>query len=141
MITENDAKFYMDVAIRAAERSKAVRMKVGAVVVSIDHVMAVGYNGTPKGWDNCCENTTGDGSLVTKPETIHAELNALFKFLNNGVSTKGATMFMTLSPCTECAKAIHLSGITNVYYGELYRDTSGVDLLMKSNVKVEQFTR
>ncbi len=138
MISQDDIDFYMDVARRAAERSKAVRLKVGAVVVSTDRVMAVGYNGTPKGWDNCCETTLDDGSLVTKPEVIHAEMNALFKFLNNGVSTKGATMFMTLSPCIECAKALHLANLTAVYYLEDYRTQAGVEFLRRNGCEVRK---
>lgn len=140
-ISADDIIFYMDVARLAANRSKAVRLKVGAVVVSTDRVMAIGYNGTPRGWDNCCEDVTEDGSLVTKRETIHAELNALFKFLNNGVSTKGASIFLTHAPCIECAKALHLSGISNLYYEEAYRDRSGIELLMELGVVVAKFNK
>ncbi len=132
----DDITLYMDFAERAAKRSKANRLKVGAVLVSPDDVMAMGYNGTPKGWCNDCEDENGN----TKPEVIHAEINGLFKFLRNGISTKGASMFITHSPCTECAKAIHLSGVSNLYYRHVYRSVAGIDLLKKMNVEVVQLT-
>jgi dCMP deaminase len=138
MINKNDLKYYMRVAEMTAERSHAVRRKVGAVVVSIDRVMAGGYNGTPSGWDNCCEIEHPDGTLTTKAEVIHAEANALFKFLNNGVSTKGSAMFITLSPCLECAKALHLASVAEVYYRDEYRDLTGVEFLVRNGVKVQR---
>ncbi len=138
VISNNELLYYLDVARLTAKRSHAVRCKVGAVLVSTDRVMAVGYNGTPAGWDNCCENVLEDGSLVTKPEVIHAEMNALFKCLNNGISTKGASMFMTLAPCIECAKAMHLANIAGVYYLDEYRSTAGADFLRRVGIPVER---
>lgn len=137
----SDIAFYASVARRAAHRSHAERSKVGAVVVNDDHVMAVGYNGTPSGWDNCCElshDIDGINRVMTKPEVIHAELNALFKFIRSGLSAKNTTMFITLSPCIECAKAIHLAGVSKVYYMEEYRLTDGIDFLKKSDVQIEK---
>lgn len=131
-----DIELYMDFAERAALRSKANRLKVGAVLVSPDDVIAMGYNGTPKGWCNDCEDAEGK----TKPEVIHAEVNGLFKFLRNGISTKGASMFITHAPCIECAKSIHLSGVENLYYKHVYRSTDGVDFLAKTDVNVVHLT-
>jgi dCMP deaminase len=136
MISEAEILYYHDIAQRTAERSKARRLQVGAVLVSTDRIMGIGYNGTPEGWDNNCEDELADGSLVTKPEVIHAEQNALFKFLANGVSAKGATMFLTLAPCVECAKSLYLAQIAGVYYAEEYRSTAGPDFLRKGGIPV-----
>jgi dCMP deaminase len=135
MISEDEIRYYIDVATRTAERSKARRLKVGAVLVSTDRIMGIGYNGTPEGWDNNCEDDV-DGSLVTKPEVIHAEMNSLFKFLANGISAKGATMFLTLSPCIECAKALLLAKLSGVYYVEEYRSGAGAEFLRKAGIPV-----
>lgn len=133
-----EIRHHLDMAKRTAERSKAVRLKVGAVIVNHEgDVMTFGYNGTPKGWSNVCEDLV-DGQLVTRPDVIHAEANALGKFIRSGVSTKGATMYLTHAPCNECAKTMFLSGITHVYYCEEYRSTAGVDFLRKANVTVER---
>lgn len=136
---QKDLEFYASVALRAAERSQAERSKVGAVVVNDDHIMATGYNGTPAGWDNCCEIKTEDMSYsITKSEVIHAELNALFKFIRSGLSAKDTTMFITLSPCLECAKSIHLAGVKKVYYLDEYRLKDGIDFLTKAGIQVEK---
>jgi dCMP deaminase len=129
-----DISYYMDVAERTALQSYARRMQVGAVIVSTDRLMAMGYNGTPAGWDNGCEDESDDGSLTTKPEVIHAEKNALYKCLNNGVPTKGATMFLTLAPCIECSKDLHLANIERVYYRDVYRSMAGVEFLRKCGI-------
>jgi dCMP deaminase len=140
MISQDEISFYRDVAFRTATRSKARRLKVGAVLVSTDRIMGIGYNGTPAGWDNNCEDELDDGSLVTKPEVIHAEMNALFKFLANGISAKGASLFLTLAPCIECAKALHLANVAEVFYCEEYRSTAGTDFLRQVGMPVTQIS-
>ena len=126
-----------------AELSYAKRKKVGAVIVRDDRILSIGYNGTPAGWDNCCEElfsspVTGT-QLVTKPEVLHAETNAIAKLASSTESGKGAALFIyPCSPCMECAKLIYQSGITEVYFTEQYRNKDGVDFLKKAGVKVYQ---
>ena len=134
---------YMDVAERFAQLSSAVRLQVGAIVVKDDRIISIGYNGMPAGWDNTCEEEViteyesyTDSALVTKPEVIHAESNAISKLARGTESGEGATMFVTHQPCIDCAKLIYQSGIDTVYYRTAYRDTSGVDFLAKSDVEV-----
>ena len=134
--TPADIETYMWLAQRASSRSKAERLKVGAVLVNPNRIMAFGYNGTPSGWDNCCEIAHEDGSLITKPETIHAELNALFKFVTEGISTKGCSLFLTHSPCLPCAQSLFLSQLHQVYYHEDYRSDAGVHFLRKAGINV-----
>jgi dCMP deaminase len=114
---------------------------VGAVIVKDDSVI-YGYNGTPAGWDNNCEDEVGynlgEPILKTKPEVLHAESNAIAKLAKSTTSGLGATMFVTHAPCMECAKLIYQSGIGHVLYRNSYRDTSGVAFLEKSGVKVDQ---
>lgn len=145
--------FYMDVAEAAARNSHAVRKQVGACLVTNNQVILSGWNGMPAGMDNTCEHvpfelpmTLMDGTnvnpisqLVTKPEVIHAEMNAISKAAREGVSTLGSTLFVTLSPCVECAKMLVASGVKEVVYKENYRDTSGIDFLKKCNVVVTQY--
>jgi|TARA_B110000240_G_C13456867_1_gene434901 dCMP deaminase len=142
------AKFsslYIDIAHRVAELSVAKRLKVGAVVVKDDTVISYGYNGTPSGWDNNCENTvffTDEGRqlltpmLKTKPEVLHAESNAIAKLAKSNNSGLDADIFITHAPCIECAKLIFQSGIRKVYYAKDYRDDSGIKFLKKSKVEV-----
>ena len=137
---QEDIDFYMDTAFRAAERSKAVRKKVGAVVVTNSGGMYIGYNGTPKGVDNCCEIML-NGELVTKPNVIHAEKNALGKMLKEGVSTHESVLFLTLSPCTSCATLIASAGVKRVVYAEEYRDNMGLFTLMECGVEVMKYER
>jgi dCMP deaminase len=131
---------YMDVAERFAQLSSAVRLQVGAIVVKDDRIISIGYNGMPAGWDNNCEHElhqpVGRVNLVTKPEVLHAESNAVAKLAKSSESGLGATMFVTHAPCMDCAKLIYQSGIDTVYYRTSYRDTSGVDFLAKSDVEV-----
>ncbi len=134
---------YMDVAETFAELSSARRLHVGAIVVKDDRIISIGYNGMPAGWDNNCEDQTYDEdgfhiTLKTKPEVLHAETNAIAKLAKSNESGLGATMFITHAPCMECAKLIFQSGIGSVLYRNSYRDTSGVEFLEKSGVKVEQ---
>lgn len=130
---------YMDVAERFAQLSSAKRLQVGAIVVKNDRIISIGYNGMPSGWDNCCEHTIqhhdlGTCTTVSKPEVLHAESNAIAKLARSSESGQDATMFITHSPCIECAKLIYQSGIATVYYKTEYRSTQGVDFLKKSGV-------
>ena len=132
-------KAFMDVAERFAQLSSAQRLQVGAIVVKDDRIISIGYNGMPSGWDNCCEITVnchelGITETVTKPEVLHAESNAIAKLARSLESGQDATMFITHSPCIECAKLIYQSGIATVYYKTEYRSTQGVDFLKKSGV-------
>lgn len=132
---------YMDVAERFAQLSSAVRLQVGAIVVKDDRIVSIGYNGMPSGWDNVCEEEViteyesyTDSVLVTKPEVLHAESNAIAKLARSSESGEGADIFITHAPCIECAKLIYQSGISTVYYKNDYRSTQGLDFLKKSNV-------
>jgi dCMP deaminase len=140
MIKEKYLGTYMKVAHLFAEHSSAKRKKVGAVIVKDDRIISIGYNGMPAGWTNECEDVTsptlpylqGDGpTLKTKAEVLHAETNAIAKLAKSTESGDGATMFITCSPCIECAKLIYQSGITEVYYAEDYRTDEGVKFLNK----------
>jgi dCMP deaminase len=156
---------FMKTAYTFAELSSAVKLKVGAVVVKDDRIISLGYNGTPTGWDNCCERVIypdenyGDYdcdpeefainfpyvrddnrryALKTKSEVIHAEMNALMKLASSSESGKGAAIFITHSPCMECAKGIYQTGITEVYYTEAYRNVDGIEFLEKCGITVEK---
>jgi dCMP deaminase len=148
---------FMDTAERFAQLSSAVRLKVGSVIVKDNRIISIGYNGTPTGWDNSCEDKTycedGDWSeqqlpkdaniwkkykLTTKPEVIHAEANAISKLARSSESGLGSDMFITHAPCVDCAKLIYGAGINTVYYRNSYRDTSGLDFLEKCNIGVEK---
>lgn len=131
-------KLYMDWAERTAELSYAERLHVGAVIVKDDTVISYGYNGMPAGWENVCENVLEDGSLKTKPEVLHAESNAIAKLARSHNSGIDADLFVTHSPCMECAKLIYQSGIKRVYFGKAYRDDSGVKFLERSGVIVKK---
>lgn len=121
-----------------AELSTARRLKVGALVVKDDRIISIGYNGMPKGWDNNCEYTQEDGTLKTKPEVLHAETNAIAKLARSNESGLDADLFVTHSPCLDCAKLIYQSGIRRVYYANAYRDDAGITFLKNSGVEVEQ---
>jgi dCMP deaminase len=132
---------YMDVAERFAQLSHAKRLQVGAIIVKDDRIISIGYNGMPTGWDNCCENTVqhhelGTCTTVSKAEVLHAETNAIAKLAKSGESGLGATMFVTHTPCIDCAKLVYQSGITTVYYKNEYRSTQGLEFLNKSGVEV-----
>lgn len=133
----------MDVAERFSKLSSAKRLNVGAIVVKNDRIISIGYNGMPSGWDNTCEDVIGQdevGTLIlkSKPEVLHAESNAIAKLAKSNESGEGATIFITHSPCIECAKLIYQSGITGVYYREFYRSSDGVNFLERSGIKVER---
>ena len=122
---------YMDVAERFAQLSSATRLQVGAIVVKDDRIISIGYNGMPSGWDNCCEH---EGK--TKPEVLHAESNAIAKLARSPESGEGASIFITHSPCIDCAKLIYQSGIATVYYKNDYRSTQGIEFLTRSDIEV-----
>lgn len=132
---------YMDTAKRFAELSHCNRLKVGAIVVKEDRIISIGYNGTPTGWDNCCEDVVrqdemGHSVYKTKPEVLHAEANALTKLAKSTESGEGATLFVTHSPCIDCAKLIAQSGIREVYYDKVYRCDDGLEFLQKCGISV-----
>ena len=135
---------FMETAQTFAELSHARRLKVGAIVVKEDRIISIGYNGMPAGWDNECEDEflheDGSTTLKTKSEVLHAETNAIAKLAKSNDSGNGATMFITHSPCIECAKLIYQSGIGHVMYMQNYRDDAGIKFLEKSGVIVEQVT-
>ena len=132
----------MQTAKTFAELSHARRLHVGAIVVKDDRIISIGYNGMPAGWDNDCENivgyTQGEPVLKTKPEVLHAETNAISKLARSSESGDGATMFITHSPCLECAKLIYQSGITQVYFGQQYRDDQGIKFLQNCNIEIQK---
>lgn len=138
---------YLDTASRFAELSTATRLKVGAVIVKDDRIISIGYNGTPAGWDNNCEDeiwNVQDGSctLKTKPEVLHAEMNALMKLAKQGgTGSEGAYLFITHSPCIECAKNICSAGIKKIFYRENYRDTAGIDFIKQYGISVEKVAK
>jgi len=133
---------YMETAKIFAELSHARRLHVGAIVVKDDRIISIGYNGMPAGWDNDCEEEIfqqdGTTGLKTKPEVLHAETNAIAKLARSTESGLDSDLFVTHSPCLDCAKLIYQSGIKRVFFGAAYRDDSGVDFLRKSGVTVEQ---
>jgi len=129
---------YMDIAYRIADMSYAQRKKVGALIVKDGNIIAYGWNGTPTGFDNACENVMPDGSLVTKDELIHAEQNALAKAAKGVIPVNGATLYVTLSPCWYCSGSIIQSGIKRVVYHEEYRKPESIAFLSKANVLVEK---
>lgn len=130
---------YLDIADRIADMSHSRRKKVGAVLVEGENIISYGWNGTPHGADNNCEVENEDGTLTTKPEVLHAESNVLMKLVSSGgVGAQGATLYVTLSPCIDCAKLIVQSKIKRVVYREDYRITTGIDFLRKYGVQVQQ---
>lgn len=133
-----DDKTYMQIAELYAQKSKAGRAKVGACLITSNGVILPGYNGTPPGTDNSCEHVV-DGFLVTKPTVIHAELNCVMKASKEGISTKGCTIYVTLSPCEPCAAMLISAGVRRVVFKEQYRCTKGIDFLRTSGIVVDQF--
>lgn len=163
-------EYYMGLADNTAKLSSARRLQVGCVIVRDQHILATGYNGTPTGWDNDCEDPIWDNTaggwldpeefeelypyegylpeagqvvrynLKTKPEVLHAESNGLMKIARSTESSFGATLFCTHAPCMECSKLIYQAGIKKVYYRDAYRSTEGIDFLTKGGIEVEQYT-
>ena len=128
---------HMKAAEAYASLSHSRRAKVGAVIVKDHRIISVGYNGMPESWDNDCEDITEDG-LVTKPEVLHAEMNALMFAARNGLATEGCSLVITLMPCFHCAKSIYQAGLKNVFYRDAYRDESGVKFLRQCGIAVRQ---
>ena len=116
-----------------AENSYCKRRKVGALVVKDKMIISDGYNGTPSGFENICE----DDNNVTKPYVLHAEANAITKLARSGNNSDGSTLYVTASPCIECAKLIVQAGIRRVVYGEKYRLDDGIRLLQRAGVEVD----
>ena len=125
-------KAYLEMAHTWGQLSYCDRKKVGALIVKDRMIISDGYNGTPSGFENICE----DENHETKWYVLHAEANAILKAAGSTQSCKGATLYITLSPCKECSKLIHQSGITRVVYAKAYKDLSGVDFLQKAGVVV-----
>lgn len=125
---------FMAMARSCTLASKAVRKKVGCVVVKNGQVISNGFNGTPSGFDNTCEVNN-----VTKPEVLHAESNALMKLAQSTNSSTGSTMYLTCSPCFDCAKLIIQAGVERVVYEESYRKLDGLELLQKANIQIDKF--
>ena len=128
---------YLKMAIIWGKLSKAERKQVGCLVVKDGQIISDGYNGTPHGFNNVCEFGTRFG-LETKPEVLHAESNALTKLAKSTQSSEGATVYVTLSPCFDCAKLMIQSGIKRVVYSEQYHATDGIELLQKANIPIDQ---
>lgn len=149
---------YMKTAEVFAGLSSARRLHVGAIIIKDDRIISIGYNGMPSGWDNNCEDKIycddGDWSeqqlpktenlpwlrykLVTKPEVLHAETNAIAKLAKSTESGVDATLFVTHAPCLDCAKLVYQSGINSVFYRNSYRSDDGLQFLRKAGVQVTQ---
>lgn len=127
-------KAYLRIAKEWSLLSYCKRKQVGAIIVRDRMIISDGYNGTPSGFENCCEDEQG----LTNWYVLHAEANAILKVASSTQTCEGATLYITLSPCKECSKLIHQSGIKRVVYQMGYRDTSGVDFLEKAGVAVSQ---
>jgi dCMP deaminase len=127
-------KAYLRMCVEWANLSSAKRRKVGCLIVKNGQIISDGYNGTPKGFDNNCEDEI-DGQLVTKPIVLHAESNAISKLAKSNNSSEGATLYVTCSPCFECSKLIIQAGITRVVHCHFYRNTSGLVLLDQANIR------
>lgn len=126
------AKAYLRMAHEWAELSHCDRKKVGAIIVKDRMIISDGFNGTPTGFENPCEDEEG----YTKWYVLHAEANAILKVANSTQSCKGAILYITLSPCQQCSKLIHQSGIKKVVYANKYKDTSGLEFLEKAGVEL-----
>lgn len=125
---------YLEMAGIWARNSYCKRRQVGALIVKDKMIISDGYNGTPSGFENICEDENG----VTKPYVLHAEANAITKVAKSGNSSQGSTLYVTASPCLECSKLIIQSGIKRVVYRDEYRLTDGVDLLRRAGIEVEK---
>lgn len=125
---------YLEMARIWAKNSYCRRRQVGALLVKGRMIISDGYNGTPSGFENVCEDENGD----TKPYVLHAEANAITKVAKSGNSSEGATLYVTAAPCLECAKLIIQAGIRRVVYLDRYRMTDGIDLLRRAGIEVER---
>ena len=129
-------KSYLKMAGIWAANSYCNRRQVGALIVKDRSIISDGYNGTPCGFENVCEDENG----CTKPYVLHAEANAITKMAKSNNSSNGATLYVTAAPCLECSKLIIQSGISRVVYRDAYRLTDGIDLLVRAGVEVEQIS-
>jgi dCMP deaminase len=127
-------KAYLRLALSWAQLSHCSRKKVGAIIVKDSIIISDGYNGTPAGFDNCCENEEGN----THWYVLHAEANAILKVARSSNNCKDATLYLTHSPCKDCSKLVLQSGITRLVYQEAYKDTSGIDFLKNAGLEVVQ---
>ena len=125
-------KRYLRMARIWAENSYCQRRKVGAIIVKDSMIISDGFNGTPSGFENVCEDDTGH----TKPYVLHAEANAITKVARSNNSSQDATLYVTASPCLECSKLIIQSGIKRVVFNELYRLADGIELLKRAGIEV-----
>lgn len=135
MLSEKQLKYdtaYLRMAKEWGSLSYCKRRQVGAIIVKNRMIISDGYNGTPTGFENFCEDDDG----YTKWYVLHAEANAILKVASSTQSCKGATLYITLSPCKECSKLVHQAGIVRVVYAEAYKDTSGLDFLEKAGVSL-----
>ena len=123
---------YLKMAREWANLSYCDRKQVGALIVKNKMIISDGYNGSPTGFDNCCEDEAG----ITKWHVLHAEANAILKVASSTQSCKGATLYLTLSPCKDCSKLILQSGINRVVYAKAYKDITGVEFLRKANIEI-----
>ncbi|MDV6169295.1 dCMP deaminase family protein [Flavobacterium sp. DG1-102-2] len=123
---------YLRIAREWGQLSYCNRKKVGAIIVKDRMIISDGYNGTPSGFENCCE----DEANVTKWYVLHAEANAILKVARSTQSCEGATLYITMSPCKDCSKLIHQAGIKRVVYLQGYKDDSGIEFLHKAGVEV-----
>ena len=163
---EKIIEYYMDVAFSTSILSTAKKLKVGAVLVKNGNIIGFSYNGTPRGWDNECEEKIWMGvdaggwldieqiekqwpfeehsnryALKTKPEVSHAEENLILKLARSTESSDGSVMFVTHNPCYTCSRMIYGAGITKVFYENEYRDSSGIEFLNKCGVEVNRYVR
>ena len=132
-----NAQSYMKMAELWALNSKAKRLKVGCLIIKNSSIISDGYNGTPIGFKNECEYKH-KGKLITRPEVLHAESNAISKLAHSTQSSEGATLIITTAPCFECAKLIIQAQISNVYYKDTYRSNGGINLLKEANINICQ---
>lgn len=131
---EKHIKAFMETAKVFAECSTANRLHVGCIAVKDNKIISIGYNGTPNGWDNVCE----DENNKTLPEVLHAESNMLMKLARTTGGAEGSSVFITHSPCLECAKLIYQSGVKEVYYDIEYRNDEGIKFLKRCGVEVKK---
>ncbi|MEY3102030.1 MAG: hypothetical protein RL558_307 [Bacteroidota bacterium] len=131
--TEKYDAAYLRMAAEWSKLSHCKRRQVGALIVKGRSIISDGYNGTPSGFENFCEDEEG----YTKWYVLHAEANAILKVASTTQSCEGATLYLTMSPCKECSKLIHQAGIRRVVYASEYKDPSGLDFLRKAGVEVE----
>jgi dCMP deaminase len=135
MTSEKQLKYdkaYLKMALEWGKLSHCKRKQVGALIVKNRMIISDGFNGTPTGFENCCEDTSGN----TKWEVLHAEANAILKVASSTQSAKDATLYITLSPCTQCSKLIHQAGIKRVVYANAYKDDAGLKFLEKAGVEL-----